>query len=251
MTPNLNPAIRPTINPTIVALGWRAVLGRRRGVLLVILSLVLIALAVAVRMLAGEGGEPTKTVLGGPGLGVVLPLVVLIATSGLLSPEIDDGSIVYLLAKPISRHTVVVSKLVVAFGCAVAFAVVPMLIAGLVLSSSQVRLAFGYSLGALAAAAAYTALFGWLSTLSRHSVVLGLVYVLLWEGLVGELVAGVRWVSVTRWASAVVEATSGGLYTASPRLGVEYAIAATIVLTLGLTFLAGRRLQSFNLTGDE
>ena len=39
----------------------------------------------------------------------------------LLAPEIDDGSISYLLAKPISRHTIVVSKLVVAGGCVLVF----------------------------------------------------------------------------------------------------------------------------------
>jgi ABC-2 type transport system permease protein len=146
---------------------------------------------------------------------------------------------------------VVIYKLVVAFGCVVAFAVVPILVSGLVLVSSHAQLAFAYSLGALAAGAAYTALFAWLSTLSRHSVVLGLVYVLLWEGLVGGLLAGVRWVSITAWASAIVEATSGGEYTALPHLGVSYALVATLVLTVGLTFLAGRRLRSFNLTGDE
>lgn len=239
------------MNSTIIRLSGRAVLGRRRGVMLIILPLVLIALAVVVRMLAGEGTGPAETVLGGLGLGIVLPLIALIATSSVLSPEIDDGSIVYLLAKPISRHTVVISKVVVAFGCAVAFAVVPMLIAGLVIAPSHAQLAFAYALGALAAAAAYTAFFAWLATLSGHVVVLGLVYVLLWEGLVGGLLAGVRWVSITRWASAIVEASSGGEYTVSPHLGLVYAITATLVVVVGLTFLAGRRLQSFNLTGDE
>lgn len=232
-------------------LSARAVLGRRRGVLLIILPLVLIALAVLVRLLAGEGTGPAETVLGGLGVGVVLPLAALIATSSVISPEIDDGSIVYLLAKPISRHTVVISKVVVAFGCVIAFAVVPMLISGLVLASSHPQLAAAYALGALAAGAAYTALFAWMSTLTRHSVVLGLVYVLLWEGLVGGLLAGVRWVSITRWAAAVVEAASGGEYTATPHLGLPYAMVATVVVIIGLTFLAGRRLQSFNLTGDE
>ena len=82
-------------------------------------------------------------------------------------------------------------------------------------------------------------------------MVLGLVYVLLWEGLVGGLVPGVRWLSITRWASALVESTSGGEYAASASLGLVYAITATLVLTIALTYLAGRRLQSFNLTGDE
>jgi ABC-2 type transport system permease protein len=239
------------VNPTVMWLSERAVLGRRRGALLIILPLVLIALAVLVRALAGEGTGSTQSVVGDLGLGLVLPLVALIATSSVLSPEMDDGSIVYLLAKPISRHTVVISKVVVAFGCAVAFAVVPILIAGLIVAPSHTRLVFAYCLGALAAGAAYTALFAWLSTLSRHSVVLGLVYVLLWEGLVGDLVAGVRWVSVTRWAWTIVESASGGAYVASPHLSVAYAIIATLVLTVALTYLAGRRLQSFNLTGDE
>jgi ABC-2 type transport system permease protein len=219
--------------------------------MLIILPLVLIALAAVVRALAEPGTDPVKTVVGEFGLGLVLPLVALIATSSVLSPEMDDGSIVYLLAKPISRHTVVISKLIVAFGCAVAFAVVPILGAALLLAPSHWQLACAYSLGALAAGAAYTALFGWLSTLSRHCVVLGLVYVLLWEGLVGGLVAGVRWLSITSWASAMVESTSGGAYVAPAHLGLVYAIAATLVLIVALTFLAGRRLQSFNLTGDE
>lgn len=237
------------MNSTIVRLSTQALLGRRRGLVLALIPAVVIALAVVIRALTepGTGYEIVDAI----GFTLALPLVALLASSAVLGPEIDDGSIVYLLAKPFSRHTVVISKLVVAFGCVVAFAVVPILVSGLVLVSSHAQLAFAYSLGALAAGAAYTALFAWLSTLSRHSVVLGLVYVLLWEGLVGGLLAGVRWVSITRWASAIVEATSGGEYTASPHLGVTYAIVATLALTVGLTFLAGRRLRSFNLTGDE
>ena len=50
-------------------------------------------------------------------LTVDVPLVALLATTGLLAPEIDDGSVAYLLAKPISRHTIVLSKLLVALGC--------------------------------------------------------------------------------------------------------------------------------------
>ena len=63
----------------------------------------------------------------------MVPLVALLAISGLLASEIDDGSISYLLAKPISRYTIVVSKLVVALACVLVFAAVPMLVAGLVL----------------------------------------------------------------------------------------------------------------------
>ena len=70
-------------------------------------------------------GRGRATPCRGSGLAVIVPLVALLATSGLLAPEIDDGSISYLLAKPISRYTIVASKLVVAAACVVLFAALP------------------------------------------------------------------------------------------------------------------------------
>ena len=239
------------MNPTISRLALRAVLGRRRGVLLMVLPLVLIALAVVVRALGADGVDAVTAVLFHLGLRVLLPLIALIAASSVLGPELDDGSIVYLLAKPISRHTIVASKLLVAFGCTVLFAAIPVVVAGLVLDARHPSLALAYGVGAVAGGAAYTALFAWLSTRTRHAVVLGLVYVLLWEGLVGGLLAGVRWVSITWWSGSIIDSLLNGVTLVSPDPGVTYAVVATVVVVALMTYLAGRRLQSFNLTGDE
>ena len=40
-----------------------------------------------------------------------MPLLGLIAGTGAIGPEIDEGSIVYLLAKPLNRYSIVVTKL--------------------------------------------------------------------------------------------------------------------------------------------
>ncbi|HET8960657.1 ABC transporter permease subunit, partial [Nocardioides sp.] len=142
-----------TLSPTIVRLGTRSVFGHKRGVLLFLLPLVLIGLATLVRVLAGEDPFVAIEVLRNLGLTVVVPLVALLATTGLLAPEIDDGSISYLLAKPISRHTIVLSKLLVALGCVVLFAVVPMTIAALVLLTDESGLVLGFTVGSLAGGA--------------------------------------------------------------------------------------------------
>jgi ABC-2 type transport system permease protein len=239
------------VNATIVRLGVRAVLGRRRGIMLFILPVILILLAFVVRALAGEGTDTAGHLLPPLGLHVLLPLVALIAASSVLAPEIDDGSIVYLLAKPISRFTITSSKLVVALGCTVVFAVVPILIAGLILATGTPLLAVAYAVGALVAGTAYAALFTWLSALTRHAVVIGLIYVLLWEGLIGGLVSGVRWVSISWWASAIAEAVDDRLRLVSPDLGLPYAVIASVIVVAGIVLLAARRLQGFNLTGDE
>ncbi len=212
-------------SPTVARLGIRSILGQRRGVLLLVLPLVLIGLAVLVRALVGADTVAAGATLYGLGLVVVVPLVALLATTGLLAPEIDDGSIAYLLAKPMSRHTIVLSKLAVALACVLVFAAVPVLVAGLVLAVDQPRLAVGFALGALASGTAYCALFAWLSVLTRHAVVVGLIYLLIWEGLVGGLLDGVRWVSITRWAGAITEPVAE--VSLRGNLGATYAVVAT------------------------
>lgn len=239
-----------TLSPTIVRLGTRSVFGHKRGVLLFLLPLVLIGLATLVRVLAGEDPFVAIEVLRNLGLTVVVPLVALLATTGLLAPEIDDGSISYLLAKPISRHTIVLSKLLVALGCVVLFAVVPMTIAALVLLTDESGLVLGFTVGSLAGGAAYCALFAFLSVLTRHAVVIGLLYLLVWEGLLGGLLDGVRWLSVTRWSRAITEEFATG-FDIVDDLGATYAVIATLVVLIIGTYLTGRRLRAFNLTGDE
>ena len=214
-----------------------------------LLPLVLVGLAVLVRVLVGDDLGAAADTLYGLGLVVIVPLVALLATTGVLAPEIDDGSIAYLLAKPISRHTIVVSKLVVAASCVLLFAAVPMLIAGLVLALDP-QLGAGFALGSLAGGLAYCAVFALLSVMTRHAVVVGLIYMLIWEGLLGGLLDGVRWLSVTRWAGAIIDQVTDGINLVEG-LGTVYAVAATLVVLVAGTWLTGRKLRAFNLTGDE
>ncbi len=237
------------VSRTVVRLARRSVFGRRRGLLLVVLAVVLVGLALLVRALVGQDPSAARSTLQTLGLAVVTPLVALLATTGVLAPEIDDGSVAYLLAKPIPRMTIVLSKLAVAWGCVIAFAVLPILVAGLVLLPGQPRVAAGFALGALAAGAAYSSLFALLSVMNRHAVVIGLIYLLVWEGLLGGLLDGVRWLSVSRWAAGIVEPVAD-LRLASD-IGLPYAVSATLVLAVGATWLTAYRLRGFNLTGDE
>jgi ABC-2 type transport system permease protein len=239
-----------TLSPTVVRLGTRSVFGHKRGILLFLLPVLLLGLAALIRGLAGQDPTIAVDVLTSLGLTVVVPLVALLATTGLLAPEIDDGSISYLLAKPISRHTIVLSKLLVAFGCVLLFAVVPMYVAALILYSDEPGLALAFAAGSLAGGAAYCALFAFLSVLTRHAVVIGLIYLLVWEGLLGGLLDGVRWLSVTRWARAITEEVSPG-FDVVDDLGATYAVIATLVVLVLGTYFTGRRLRAFNLTGDE
>ena len=236
------------ISRTIVRVGVLSVFGRRRGIMLIVLPFVLIGLSVLVRVLVGADPDAARDTLAGLGLVVIVPLVALLATTALFATEIDDGSISYLLAKPISRYTIVVSKLVVAAVCVIVFAVVPILVAGLILLAAEPSLALGFALGSLAGGFAYCALFALMSVMTRHAVVIGLIYLLIWEGMLGGLLSGIRWLSLTQWASALVEQVADVEYV---DLSPAYAVVATLAVIGAGIWLTGRRLRAFNLTGDE
>ena len=243
----MNPML---LNPTIAALTWRAMVGRRRALLLLALPLVLLALAVALRLTGVADVEASRGVLGAFALGTLVPLLGLIIGTGVIGPEIDDGSIVYLLSKPVSRPTIVLTKFAVATGSVALFAALPTLIAGLIMAPDHAGLAVAYAVGTLVGGVAYCAVFLLLGVVSRHAVVLGLVYALLWETLVGGYIPGARTLSVQQWALSITSAVATeGAVAANVRLAV--AITLLVVVTIAAVGYASQRLRSLTLAGDD
>jgi ABC-2 type transport system permease protein len=237
------------MNATVAQLTARSLLGRRRAYLLMALPAVLLVLSVASRGLAGQDAGITVGVLGGFALATLVPLLGVIAGTGAIGPEIDDGSIVYLIAKPVPRRSVVLSKYVVAWRATLALGALPLLVAGLVLDSSEPSQAVAWALGGAVAGTTYTALFLALAALTRHAVVIGLLFVLLWEGLLGGLLSGIRWLAIGAWGQEIAASVSDAVR--APGTGLLYAVLAATLLTVGSLWLAGDRLRSFTLRGDE
>jgi ABC-2 type transport system permease protein len=107
----------------------------------------------------------------------------------------------------------------------------------------------GFAIGSLVGGAAYCAVFALLSVMSKHAVVIGLIYLLIWEGLLGGLLDGVRWLSVTRWSAELVDRIAS--LDLVDDLPLAYAVIAFVVVIGAGTWRTGYRLRAFNLTGDE
>ena len=240
------------MNATVARLTARSLLGRRRALLLLLLPAVLLVLSVLARALAGPGDDIAVLLLGTFALGTLVPLLGVIAGTGSIGPEIDDGSIVYLLSKPLSRHAVVLSKLLVATGVVLALGAVPTLLCGWLLTGTVGRVAAGYAVGAAVAGAAYCALFVLLAVVTRNAVVVGLLYALVWESLVGQLVPGAQALSIQQWSLWVTEQVVGARAEA---LGVSSAVGGIAVplllaVIVGCTWYAGRRLSTLRFTTE-
>ncbi|WP_151773799.1 ABC transporter permease [Streptomyces abyssomicinicus] len=237
-------------HPTVARLTYRALLGRRRALVLGILPSLLVLIAVAVRLLADGDPRSSTDVLGRFALAAMVPIIGVIAGTGAIGPEIDDGSVMYLLAKPVQRRTVLLTKLVVAIAVTMVFSAVPTLIAALILVGTADGIAVAYTVAALVASVAYASLFLMLGTLTRHAVVVGLVYTLIWETLLGSYVAGARSLSVQQWALAVGgDLAEGKLITSEVDMGTG-AVLLTVV-TVVATWYGVRRLRSLTPATEE
>ncbi|MEV0425996.1 ABC transporter permease [Micromonospora sp. NPDC049836] len=232
---------------TVTWITARGLFGRRRFLLLLPLPALLLALAILSRSLGVDPGQWGPAVLVGLGLAVVLPVVSLIIGTGVLGAEIDDGTVVHILTKPLPRWQIVLPKLAVATAVSAATVAIPLYVAGVLAHS--VRLGLALAAASALGALAYSALFLALSLLTRRPVLLGLVYVLIWEGLLGRFVDGTKVLSVQQWVIALADRMAPtdllGTTVSVPVAGV-----LTALLAAGCTVLAVDRLRSFSVAGE-
>lgn len=244
------------MNRVVMRLTARSLLGRRRGFAIMLLPALLLALAILSRAMVGAGSELATGIVIVFGVGTLMPLLGLIAGTGAIGPEIGDGSIIYILAKPLRRRTIIVSKLVVAIGVAVLFGVLPIYVAGWLLTGSAGIAALAPAVGAFAAAVAYCAMFLLLAVVTRNAVVIGLVYALVWESVVGQFIPGAQTLSIQQWSMAIIERMIGddlgGAYlTLESPVELRTSLIMLVAVTVVATIVATRRLRHVRLTSDE
>jgi ABC-2 type transport system permease protein len=238
------------MNVTIARLTMATLFGHRRGLLLFILPGVFFALCVLLALTVDDSPGFSTSLLQMFGLAVIVPLVSLVAATGALASEIDDGSIVYLLSKPIKRSAIILTKAMVAIAVIFVLGAVPMTVAGLILDHADPRTAVAFGIGSLVAGIAYTGIFLALSVISGNAVTIGLIYALLWEGVMGQYVDGAKALSIQQWSLAVIQRLSDSPHVES---AVKLPIASLLLIAVvaaGLG-LAVARLRSLIISTAE
>ena len=234
------------MNTTIAWITARGLFGRRRFLLLLPLPLILVGMAWLGSSL-GHAADFAGPVLVGIGVAVVLPLIALIVGTGVLGSEIDDGTIVHILTKPVPRWKIVLSKLAVAFGVSAVVVAAAMFAAGTIVDG--VRLGLAFAVAGAVGALAYSALFLALSLLTRRPVLLGLIYIVVWEGLLGNFVSGTKVLSVQQYVVSLADRMAASdLVTGSVSLPVAIIMSAVFVV-VG-TYFAINRLRVFSVAGE-
>jgi ABC-2 type transport system permease protein len=255
-------------NPTVAWITLRATLSRRRAFLFALPAVILILFTLALKLSRPPSGEWPSHVLGTFGFSVLLPLTALIIGTSVLGAEIDDGSIIHLLATPVRRLSVILTKFAVATGLTIVFAAVPELIAALIsgggtsppavtsgpglitpVTISGSKLALGLFIGALFGSVIYNAIFIMVSVATTPATAVGLLYVLIWEALLANFVSGARLLSVSHYGLGIADGIAH-----DPALNAGLAAPTSVIMGASVTAaalaLAANLLSSFTLKGD-
>lgn len=241
------------MNWTIFTLTLREFFGQRRSLLLFLMTLVPVGLAIIYR--AGDHIDQqdwtANVLLNGIVITTIVPLACLIFGTAALGSEIEDGTAVYILAKPVPRREIIVAKFAAADMVVAVFIVPASAISGLIAlqGTSEQGIAVGFSLAALLGVAAYSAVFILLSVASSRALIFGLAYVFIWEGVVTELFSGTRWISIRQYCLGVADLISSVNEDAfRAELDGPAALILIAVVTATALILAVRRLERLELT---
>lgn len=244
-----------SVFPEIVRVTMRQMLGRRRTLLLLLLAALPPLLALIFRA-AGqiEVGTFTLRVFDVVSMTIVLPLAAVLFGTGAFGAEQDDGTILYLLAKPVRRWVIVLAKAFAAATLTVAMTVASVVLAGVIVllpaGGNGASATEAYVGAMVVGSLCYVALFLALSLFTRRALVIGIGYTLVWEGALSSLLPGIANLSVRQYALGVADAFFR--FQSSPaRLSPTTAVTLAAILIVAALVLATWRLMRFELPGGS
>jgi len=244
------------MSPYILTLTLRQIASQRRTFVMLLFAAVPLLLAVVFRI-AAEDGEDPLTFLGegmeGVIVALILPLTALVFGTAALGQELEDGTAVYLLSKPIPRLRIVVEKAIAAWIATSLVLIVSVVGTGLILliDDSEFRAIAAFAVAVTLGSLAYTTLFVCLSIMYNRALIIGLVYVFVWEAIVTNLIDNARYVSVREFTLGIAESLAdvpAAVLDASLGAAASFLLLAAVAAVT--TLYASYRLGSFQV-GDQ
>jgi ABC-2 type transport system permease protein len=241
--------------PEIARITLRQLLGRRRTILLLLLSAIPALLALLYRAAGVDDVDSfAGVVLYGMSVTILLPIVAVLFGTAAFGAEIEDGTIVYLLAKPVSRWAIVLAKFLATAGITIALTGASVLVASAIellpLGEKGAEATRAFFAAMVIGSVCYVALFTALSLFTRRALVVGIGYILVWEGSLSTLLPGIANLSIRQYSLGLANAFVSMSKDHAP-LSPNTALTLAAILVTAAVVVTTWRLMRFELPGGS
>lgn len=234
---------------TIYLLTLRQLTGRWRIIIMALLAAMPVLITVI--MLRSNDAPSVRefetAILSAMLAGSIVPLVVLAISASAFANEVEDRTLANLTFAPIPRWQIVVPKLLATITIAAPFVAVSAILTGHVAFIADTRATIAVTVAALIGTALYASAFVWLGLISTQAIGIGVLYVVLWEGLFSGFVAGVRLLSIRHYAIALMHGIDPRRFAGGSHLSLVAAIVISVLVVGGFTYLGIRRLRRMDI----
>lgn len=220
------------------------------GRLLALLSLgavvVLAAVGVSANAEVEDAARTIIEVMDGLGLILVVPIVSLVFASAALGDLREDGTLVYLWLRPMDRLSVVTGAYLAALTVSVPLTVLVLGCAAIVggaTAEGVVATVVATVFGVLA----YSGVFVLLGIAIRNSIIWGLAYVLLWEGLFAGFSEPIGNVAVRGYARSLLANLSEIDLGSAAEAKTSTALFVCVMVAVGSLAAAAIRLERMDV----
>ena len=179
----------------------------------------------------------------------VLPIVVMTLGTATFGNELEDGTLGNLALMPLARWQIVLPKLLATLTIAIPVVVASGVVTSLIGLGLDARAALSVAVGLLLGVAAYSAIFTWTGLVTSRALAVALLYVILWEGIIGSLVRGVGYLSVRGYTLGVLHGLDSAAFEAvgDRVIALPAAIVGALLVTAVFYALAVWRLTRMDV----
>ena len=234
---------------TVYRLTLRQLSSRWR--LLVMALLAAMPVIIAVLMLRSANATAIQdfesVILGGMLAGSIAPLVVLAIAAPAFANEIEDKTLANLVLAPLARGRIALPKLLATITVATPFMAASAFATSYVAFLGDMSATIAVTVAVIAGVAMYAAAFVWLGLLTTQAIGVGLVYIVLWEGLFSGFVSGVRLLSIRHYSIALMHGLDERRFAFTGHMNFAVAIVISSLVFAGFLLLSIRRLRRMDV----
>lgn len=238
---------------TVFGQSLRQLTGRWRLALIFLLAALPVGLAVIVFFTAKDADDFDESfiniLLDGLLVAAILPIVTMALSTATFGNEVEDRTLSYLMVNPISRWRIALPKLLASIAISGPLLIASGVTAALLGFEASLRAALAVGLAIFAGVAAYAAIFTWFGLMTNRAIVFAILYVLLWEGVIGSFIDGVSYLSVRGYTLAIMYGINESGFEELGSRAIEFpaGIVGAVAVTAVFMLLAVRRLRRMDV----